>query len=131
MAAQRFAMGFSAKGCARLDPMLATLRAQRHGARRSFAREAAPPTGTGPPASASIPPPEPSRVLGRTPFQPSPNFAPQYTGLVDAAVKVVRQEGVRGLFRGISARMAVTAPSAAISWGTYEALKKLLGPITG
>ena len=57
--------------------------------------------------------------------------APQYTGLIDAARKVVSSEGAGGLFRGLGARMAVHAPSAAISWGTYEALKNALRPITG
>lgn len=57
--------------------------------------------------------------------------APQYTGMGDAAVKVLAAEGVRGLFRGLLPRMAVHTPSAAISWGTYEALKNALRPVTG
>jgi hypothetical protein len=56
---------------------------------------------------------------------------PQYTGMLDAAGQILSAEGPRGLFRGLAARMAVHAPSAAISWGTYEALKTSLRPITG
>jgi len=57
--------------------------------------------------------------------------APQYTGLLDAARKIVRSEGPAGFFRGLAPRMLVHAPSAAISWGTYEALKGALRPLTG
>ena len=37
-----------------------------------------------------------------------------------------QEEGVAGLFRGVRARVAVTAPSQAISWATYELVKGLL-----
>jgi solute carrier family 25 iron transporter 28/37 len=42
------------------------------------------------------------------------------------AADVWKTEGARGFFRGALARMAVHAPSQAISWATYEAVKKLL-----
>ena len=35
-------------------------------------------------------------------------------------------EGLRGFFRGAAARMAVNAPSQAISWASYEVVKGLL-----
>jgi len=35
-------------------------------------------------------------------------------------------EGLRGFFRGAAARMAVNAPSQAVSWASYEAVKGLL-----
>ena len=42
------------------------------------------------------------------------------------AQSLFQEEGVRGLFRGVRARVAVTAPSQAISWATYELAKGLL-----
>lgn len=53
----------------------------------------------------------------------------RYEGLWDAAAKVARAEGFAGLFRGVGARVMVNAPSAAISWGTYEAIKSFLGRV--
>lgn len=49
-----------------------------------------------------------------------------YRGLVDALKGIVREDGLRGLLRGSMARVMVNAPSAAISWTTYEAAKSLL-----
>ncbi len=42
------------------------------------------------------------------------------------AQDLFREEGVNGLFRGLRARVAVNAPSQAISWATYELVKGLL-----
>lgn len=50
----------------------------------------------------------------------------EYGGLGDALRSIVREEGLRGLMRGSVARLLVHAPSAAISWTTYEAAKSLL-----
>jgi solute carrier family 25 iron transporter 28/37 len=52
--------------------------------------------------------------------------APKYTGIVDAARKIMAEEGGRGFFRGVKARVALHTPAMAISWGTYEAVKKAL-----
>jgi len=63
---------------------------------------------------------------------PSPPPAPcglrreaKYTGIRDTVTKIVRQEGYTAFFRGAQARAAICMPSAAISWGTYEAVKSL------
>ena len=55
-----------------------------------------------------------------------PAGGPRYTGIVDAARKIVAEEGPRGFFRGVNARIALHTPAMAISWGTYEAVKKAL-----
>jgi len=51
----------------------------------------------------------------------------RYTGMVDCFVKVVRHEGVRALFHGLSANYVKVAPSIAIAFVTYEEIKKILG----
>ncbi|KAA0148147.1 hypothetical protein FNF27_04466 [Cafeteria roenbergensis] len=170
--ARRFAMGFGARGCARLGagayPVLpgtgsAGSKARVWGPRASAARRTGASIATAFRADWTLhtpsPPPDdlssrasatserdvataraqrprvalrmPAGVPGIADLHLVRGSAPQYTGLVDAARKVVGAEGVRGLFRGMGARMAVHAPSAAISWGTYEALKNALRPITG
>lgn len=42
------------------------------------------------------------------------------------AKKIVAEEGTRGLWGGVRARMLFHAPAAAISWGVYESMKKVL-----
>ncbi|KAF0744564.1 hypothetical protein Ae201684P_019069 [Aphanomyces euteiches] len=51
----------------------------------------------------------------------------QYSGLADAFNQIYKQEGVPGFFRGVGPRVCVHAPSVAVSWTTFEVLKKLLG----
>ncbi|RMX63908.1 hypothetical protein KXD40_000919 [Peronospora effusa] len=50
----------------------------------------------------------------------------QYAGLMDALVQIKAQEGFSGFFRGIYPRLLVHAPSVAVSWTTFEVLKKTL-----
>ena len=47
----------------------------------------------------------------------------RYTGFVDAARQIMKEEGLRGFFRGILPRLFVHTPSVAVSWTTYEAVK--------
>lgn len=42
------------------------------------------------------------------------------------AKHIMREEGSRGLWGGVRARVLFHAPAAAISWGVYESMKKLL-----
>ena len=51
---------------------------------------------------------------------------PALTGIVRSLHVIWLEEGVLGLTRGLGARMLVNAPSAAISWTTYEFVKSLL-----
>lgn len=50
----------------------------------------------------------------------------QYRGLMDALVQIKAQEGMSGFFRGVYPRVLVHAPSVAVSWTTFEVLKKTL-----
>lgn len=50
----------------------------------------------------------------------------QYVGLMDALFKIKAQEGYAGFFRGVYPRLLVHAPSVAVSWTTFEVLKKTL-----
>jgi len=50
-----------------------------------------------------------------------------YTGMLHAMRTVWKEEGYRGFSRGMQARMLMHAPSVAICWTTYEAVKHALG----
>ena len=44
-----------------------------------------------------------------------------YRGVVDAATGIVRQQGVRGLYNGISITLLEIIPYAAMQFGLYDA----------
>lgn len=48
----------------------------------------------------------------------------QYTGLVDATVKTFKQEGIRGLYSGISPTLIGIYPYVALNYTCYETLKE-------
>tara|TARA_B110000008_G_C16955488_1_gene558029 strand:+ start:175 stop:993 length:819 start_codon:yes stop_codon:yes gene_type:complete len=60
-------------------------------------------------------------------FDPS---VPKYNGIVDCVRKVVRSEGIRGLYRGLFANYAKTFPTFAIQFYTLDKMKNLLGTNT-
>ena len=43
-----------------------------------------------------------------------------------ALKRIVREEGVKSLWRGLQPRVLFHVPSAAVCWGTYETCKRLL-----
>lgn len=49
-----------------------------------------------------------------------------YTGMIDCATKTIKREGVRGLYKGMSAPIAGVAPIFAISFFGFGVGKKLL-----
>lgn len=51
----------------------------------------------------------------------------KYTGLVQCFVTIFREEGLPALYGGLVPHMLRVVPSAAIMFGTYEAVLKLLG----
>ncbi|KAL2376555.1 hypothetical protein RJ035_007946 [Blastomyces gilchristii] len=53
--------------------------------------------------------------------------SPTYTGIVDVTRKTLSQEGIRGLFRGITPNLLKVAPSVSISYIVYENSKRLFG----
>jgi hypothetical protein len=40
--------------------------------------------------------------------------------------RIVAEEGMAAIWRGMKPRVLFNAPAAAISWGTYESVKELL-----
>lgn len=48
-----------------------------------------------------------------------------YSGIIDCAKKICRDEGVRGLYRGISVSLCSTTPSIAINFTTFDEFKRL------
>lgn len=57
-------------------------------------------------------------------MQSSANIETGYKNLIDCAVGVVNTQGVTGLYRGFGASIGTSAPSSAIFFATYEAVKK-------
>jgi solute carrier family 25 (mitochondrial phosphate transporter), member 23/24/25/41 len=47
----------------------------------------------------------------------------QYKGIGDAVRVIVKQEGVRGLYKGIIPNLLKVAPSMASSWLAYESTR--------
>jgi len=52
---------------------------------------------------------------------------PRYTSVFGTAARIIREEGVRRLYRGFSATVAGAIPSHAVHFATYENLKHRLG----
>lgn len=51
---------------------------------------------------------------------------PTYTGFMDVFQKTVKNEGVKGLFKGITPNLIKVAPSISITYVVYESGKKFL-----
>jgi solute carrier family 25 protein 33/36 len=51
----------------------------------------------------------------------------RYTGLVQCFKLVFKQEGLAGLYGGLTPHMMRVVPSAAIMFGTYEAVLRFFG----
>lgn len=62
---------------------------------------------------------------GAAPVAPS-LYAYHYDGLMDGLSQMARTDGVRALWRGVGARVAYTAPNAALTMGFFELLKSKL-----
>lgn len=58
-------------------------------------------------------------------FAPSP--AAVYTGIGNAFTRISSTEGMRTLWRGVSSVILGAGPAHAIHFGTYEAMKELVG----
>ncbi|KAJ3029835.1 hypothetical protein HDV00_009368 [Rhizophlyctis rosea] len=56
----------------------------------------------------------------------SPNAKPQYSGVFDCGMKVMRERGVTGLYRGVGITLLRDIPSFAAYFGVYEGTKMLL-----
>lgn len=51
----------------------------------------------------------------------------QYKSMLDATLKIVRQEGPNALYRGLQPMYVSAVPSAGVSYAVYEATKNVLG----
>ena len=49
-----------------------------------------------------------------------------YKDIFSTIKSILNEEGLRGFTKGVVPRMLTQAPSAAISWSTYEIIKKYL-----
>jgi solute carrier family 25 protein 33/36 len=54
----------------------------------------------------------------------------KYTGLAQCFRLIFKEEGLAGLYGGLTAHMMRVVPNAAIMFGTYEAMLRLLGEDT-
>ena len=55
------------------------------------------------------------------------NQSERIPGLFSAMLKIYKSNGVRGYFRGATARVVYQMPSTAICWSVYEFFKHMLG----
>uniref|UniRef100_A0A0G4HNY4 Mitochondrial carrier protein n=1 Tax=Chromera velia CCMP2878 TaxID=1169474 RepID=A0A0G4HNY4_9ALVE len=67
--------------------------------------------------------PRPMRELGCPSSGRCDMRSPVYVDFTSTFRSILRDEGMAGFFRGVSARVALAVPSAAICWGTYETVK--------
>ncbi|KAL2146124.1 hypothetical protein VTI28DRAFT_5217 [Corynascus sepedonium] len=51
---------------------------------------------------------------------------PTYTGIADVARRTIRNEGMRGLYKGLTPNLLKVAPALSITWVCYENMKSLL-----
>jgi len=51
---------------------------------------------------------------------------PTYTGIMDVARKTIKNEGLRGLYKGLTPNLLKVAPALSITWVSYENMKKIL-----
>ena len=52
---------------------------------------------------------------------------PTYTGIVDVTRKTIKNEGFKGLFKGITHNLLKVVPAVSITYVVYENAKKALG----
>ncbi|KAL9685232.1 hypothetical protein QQ045_022680 [Rhodiola kirilowii] len=62
------------------------------------------------------------QTSGNNPIIPTAN----YNGEIDAFQKIVRQDGVRGLYRGFGVSILTSAPSNAVWWASNSTAHKLM-----
>ncbi|CAM8892428.1 unnamed protein product [Rhodiola kirilowii] len=62
------------------------------------------------------------QTSGNNPIIPTAN----YSGEIDAFQKIMRQDGVRGLYRGFGVSILTSAPSNAVWWASNSTAHKLI-----
>lgn len=51
----------------------------------------------------------------------------RYTGIWDVAQKTYRNEGMRGMYKGLAPNLLKVAPALSITWMVYEKAKYMIG----
>lgn len=51
---------------------------------------------------------------------------PTYTGIIDVFQKTIKQEGLRGLYKGITPNLLKVVPSVSITYMVYEQAKVVM-----
>lgn len=59
---------------------------------------------------------------------PLENGRPKYTGLVQCFRLIAKEEGLAGLYGGLTPHMVRSIPSAIITLGVYEFVLRFVGP---
>jgi hypothetical protein len=54
-----------------------------------------------------------------------------YNGMIDAAFRMAREEGIGSFYRGLTPRLLSVVPMIGIQFGVYEYMKKLMLSRTG
>ncbi|KAG7361675.1 mitochondrial carrier protein [Nitzschia inconspicua] len=49
-----------------------------------------------------------------------------YKGIVDCAIRIAREEGIKTFYRGLAPRLISVVPMIGIQFGVYEAMKRLM-----
>ena len=49
-----------------------------------------------------------------------------YKGIVDCAVRIAREEGIKTFYRGLAPRLMSVVPMIGIQFGVYEAMKQVM-----
>ena len=49
-----------------------------------------------------------------------------YKGIIDCAVRIAKEEGIRTFYRGLPPRLLSVVPMIGIQFGVYEAMKKVM-----
>ena len=57
---------------------------------------------------------------------PQEVFTPKYSDFSTSVRTILAEEGIRGFYRGLIPRAALSIPGAAMCWGTYESVKTFL-----
>lgn len=88
-------------------------------------------TATTVPSGATAAASFPSAVVASLRGGSSPPTVRRRLSITKAIAVIVREEGVRGLYRGLSLTFFKTAPGIAVSFTVYDALKRSLGVPSG
>lgn len=65
-------------------------------------------------------------MLGRSEMSTYESKQIKYRTIFDTVKTIIRQDGIRGCFKGLQLRMLMQSVSSGLSWGTYQLVKNLV-----